>query len=184
MCILIEILNILKLGNDRFYFPDIFIKTWVTLHFNLFLNKLQTATCINSHQYPIITWDIQVFLYLIGCMWTLSHWQKLGQALISLMRNLREMRARDYQGCRGTHTPYLVYCWASAVCLCSVSMVILGLFHAEIFWILLICVWINLILPMLWLHWFLKKLHVFVSCFPVSLSLSLSLSLFFSSSYF
>lgn len=129
-------------------------KTGGTWNLNLFLNNFSSISNYYLRH--------RVVCCLIGCLRT--HYligNKLGQALISLMRNLREIRARDYPGCRDTHTPYLVYCWA-CVCLRSVSMVILGLFHAEIFWILLIRVWVNRILPMLWLHWFL---NVFVSCF-------------------
>lgn len=61
-------------------------------------------------------------------------------------------------------------------------MVILGLFQAEIFRILFIRVWINRILPMLWLHWFLKNVSL-VSNLPLLFFLPLNSFLIFSFHY-
>lgn len=125
--------------------------------------------------------------HLIGCMRTCDLIGNNSDTLLSHLWETWERCESEISRDAETRSPYLVYCWASVVCRRSVSMVIFGLFRAEIFWILLIRVWINRILPMLWLHCFLKKLYVFVYCLPSPssiLSASFSPSLLFLSHYY
>lgn len=103
----------------------------------LLCNRLKTESSLPklSHRYAIICSNARLFhIWLAACKHINSEANNLLNLLSHLWENLKEMRIWDQperrhtHTCTHTHTLRLVYCWGSAVCLSSVSMVTLGEF--------------------------------------------------------